>query len=155
MVGATDPSPGPLTLAAARRWYARLVREPYGWVIAYAGRCVGEARLHSIEAPVARAHLAIGIFSPEHRGHGLGTEPVRLLLAYAFGPLALADVRVRVLAFNTWAIACYRRCGFREIGREAVTIGAERAEDILMELTATEFRTARPAMVDQASRPAG
>lgn len=155
MVGATDPSPGPLTLAEAERWYAELRREPYGWTIEYAGRCIGVARLHSIEAAARRVHLAVGIFSPEHRGRGLGTEVVELLTAYAFGPLGMAEVHLRVLAFNKRAIACYRRYGFREVGREAVTVGTELGEDILMVLTVAEFQAARTATVEQASRPAG
>jgi RimJ/RimL family protein N-acetyltransferase len=153
MVGATDPSPAPLTLAEAERWYAELLREPCGWIIEHAGRCIGVARLHGIEAAARRVHLAVGIFAPEHRGRGLGGEVVALLLVYAFGPLGMAEVHLRVLAFNTRAIACYRRCGFREVGREAVTIGAERAEDVLMVLTVAEFEPARTATAARAPRP--
>jgi RimJ/RimL family protein N-acetyltransferase len=137
MVGATGPAARRLTRADAERWYTALRDEPQAWVIELGGRCIGEARLHHVDA-AGEAWLALGLFAPEHRGRGLGTEAVRLLLAHAVGALGLATVRVRVLAFNAPALACYRRCGFREVGREPVTLGAEAAEDVLMAVTREE-----------------
>jgi RimJ/RimL family protein N-acetyltransferase len=133
MVGA-PPAAGPLTRADAARWLAALAGEPHGWVMEHDGRCVGEARLHHVDA--GEGWLALGLFAPGDRGRGLGTEAVGLLLTHAFGALGLARVRLRVLAFNARGLACYRRCGFREVGREAVTLdGGAAAEDILMEAT--------------------
>jgi RimJ/RimL family protein N-acetyltransferase len=61
------------------------------------------------------------------RGLGLG---------HAFGALGLARVRLRVLACNARALACYRRCRFREVGGEPARLdGGEAAEDIPMEVT--------------------
>jgi len=135
MVGA-KPTAEPMTEADAERWYIALERERHGWVIEHAGRCVGEARLHHVDPAAGEGWLAVGMFAPAARGRGLGTEAVRLLLGYAFGPLGLARVQLRVLAFNAPALACYRRCGFHETGREPVTLdGGEAAEDILMSVT--------------------
>jgi RimJ/RimL family protein N-acetyltransferase len=103
--------------------------------VEFEGRCVGEARLHHVDITAAEGWLAVGLFTPAHRGRGLGTEAVRLLLAHAFGALGLTTVRLRVLAFNARALACYRRCGFREVGREPVSLGVEAAEDVLMAVT--------------------
>jgi [ribosomal protein S5]-alanine N-acetyltransferase len=71
---------------------------------------------------------------------GLGTEAVQLVLSHAFDTLELWAVRARVLAFNSRAIACYRRCGFREVAREPVSLDGEEAEDVLMEVRAPESR---------------
>ena len=139
MVGGTGPTPGPMTRADAEHWYDSLTNEPHGWAIEYDGQCVGVARLHGVDAAAAHAWLVVGLFAPEHRGRGLGTEAVRLLLGYAFATLGVDTVRVRVLAFNARAIACYRRCGFREFAREPVVLGSEVTDDILMETTAAEF----------------
>ncbi|HEU4630100.1 MAG TPA: GNAT family N-acetyltransferase [Gemmatimonadaceae bacterium] len=152
MVGATGPWPGPLTRAEAERWYETLRREPHGWVVEHAGRCVGVARLHHVERATGRAQLAVGLFAPEHRGRGLGTEVVRLLLAYAFGTLRLSVMRLRVLACNVRAIACYARCGFREVGREPVELDGERAEDLLMEVAAAGWRADDPVVPDDRAR---
>jgi len=51
-------------------------------------------------------------------GQGLGTEVTRVVLDFAFGPLALHRVGLRVLAYNRRAIGCYEKCGFQEEGRE-------------------------------------
>ena len=142
MVGAVGPATGPFTHADAERWYTDLGREELGWVIEFEGRCVGSARLHSLDASLKQAHLAVALFAPQHRGIGLGTETVRLVLTHAFDTLELSVVRLRVLAFNTRAIKCYRRCGFHEVAREPVSLDGEAAEDILMELRASEFRDA-------------
>ena len=143
MVGGTGPWPGPLAPADAERWYAELAGERLAWVVEHAGRCVGVARLHGVDAAAARAHYAIGLFAPGVRGRGLGTEATRLVLDHAFGALALREVRVRVLAFNARAIACYRRCGFREVGREPVTLDGEATEDVLMAVTHATFLKGR------------
>jgi RimJ/RimL family protein N-acetyltransferase len=66
----------------------------------------------------SRASFAIGIDEPSLLGQGLGKEATRLVLTHAFGPAALHRVDLRVLAYNTRAISCYRACGFLEEGRE-------------------------------------
>ena len=139
MVGAPASRAGPLTAADAARWYARLAADPFGWVIEQGGRCIGEARLHRFDEDRRRASFAIGIFRPENRGRGLGSEATRLVLDHAFGPLALDEVRVRVLAFNTRAIASYVRSGFRETHREWTRVDGERVEDIHMAISAAEY----------------
>jgi RimJ/RimL family protein N-acetyltransferase len=136
MVGAA-PAAEPLTQADAERWYTALAREPHAWVIERDGRCVGEARLHHLDPAAGEGWLAVGLFAPADRGRGLGTEATRLVLGHAFGALGLARVRLRVLAFNVRALACYRRCGFQETGREPAPLaGGEVAEDVLMAVTA-------------------
>jgi RimJ/RimL family protein N-acetyltransferase len=138
MVGAIGSAPGPLTQADAERWYDDVGREEHGWVIELDGRCVGVARLHSLDASLKQAHLAVGLFAPQNRGMGLGTEAVQLVLSHAFDTLELSVVRARVLAFNSRAIACYRRCGFREVAREPLSLDGEAAEDVLLEVRASE-----------------
>jgi RimJ/RimL family protein N-acetyltransferase len=46
------------------------------------------------------------------------------------------------LEFNDRAIRCYKRCGFRKIGRasEVVVIDREPHHDILMEITTPALR---------------
>jgi [ribosomal protein S5]-alanine N-acetyltransferase len=143
MVGAPGPA-SPVTPADAAAWYAAVAGNPLEWVVEHGGRCVGVARLHGVDEPSARGHLAVGLFAPADWGRGLGTEVVRLLLAHAFGAGRLAVVGLRVLSFNERALTCYRRCGFREVGREPVTLDGEAAEDILMECRPGAAPTAGP-----------
>ena len=105
---------------AARQWYESMTRDgnPYNWIIDVAGRHVGSCSLFNLVKVDRRAAYAIGIDEPSLLGQGLGTEATRLVLAHAFGPANLHRVDLRVLAYNTRAIACYRACGFVEEGRE-------------------------------------
>jgi RimJ/RimL family protein N-acetyltransferase len=91
---------------------------PYNWVIDVAGRHVGSCSLFNPVDCDRRASYAIGIEEPALLGRGLGQEATRLVLAHAFGSAGLHRVDLRVLAYNTRAIACYRACGFVEEGRE-------------------------------------
>ena len=61
--------------------------------------------------------MAIGIDDPALLGQGLGTEVLRLVLGFSFAS-GLRRVSVRVLASNTRAVACYRKCGFVVEGRK-------------------------------------
>lgn len=133
MVGAVGPDPGPLTGEEVDRWYTAIASEMYGWIIEFEGRCIGIARLHQVDWASRSARFAVGLFRPEDRGRGLGQEVTRLVLGYAFGPLGLERVRLRVLDFNERALACYRRCGFVEVARERVQLGEASAVDIIME----------------------
>jgi len=142
MVGGVGPNPGPLTPADVDRWYSGLEEEPFSWVVEFEGRCIGVARLHGVERTAGTARYAIGLFSPEHRGRGLGQEITRLVLDYAFGTLGLSRVHLRVLDFNQRALDCYRRCGFLEIAREPVQLGGIAACDVIMEVRASSSRTA-------------
>ena len=104
----------------ARNWYEAMVTSPnpYNWIIDADGRHIGSCSLSSLIKIDRRATYAIGIDAPSLLGQGLGQEATRLVLAHAFGPAGLHRVDLRVLAYNTRAIACYRACGFVEEGRE-------------------------------------
>ena len=77
------------------------------------GRCLLFALNH-----VNRSAMA-GIFIGEKDcwGQGYGEEALRLLLDYGFTILNLNSVMLGVFSFNTRAIACYKKIGFKEIGR--------------------------------------
>ena len=134
----------------AEQWYERLAKghDPYSWVIEHEGRFIGTARLHSVRLhdPERRAAYAIGILDPTVLGQGLGTETTRLVLAYAFDELGLHRVDLRVIAYNTRAIACYRKCGFVEEGRERETVLVEGRwhDDVMMSLLEHEYCALAP-----------
>lgn len=92
------------------------------------GEAIGVVELALIDrvnrsARVARLLLGRG----EHRGHGVGAAALRLLLQVCFGELDLNRVSLGVFDFNTPAIRCYEKVGFRKEGliREARRVGEE------------------------------
>lgn len=59
----------------------------------------------------------IWIGAAADRGHGLGSELMRLAIARAFSDPAVIAILIDPLSFNTRAIRFYERCGFRAIER--------------------------------------
>jgi [ribosomal protein S5]-alanine N-acetyltransferase len=142
MVGGDPTDCPPLTLPEVEQWYQQLCRTPLHWVIEAEGCCIGVARLLAIDQTNRRARYAIGIFSPQFRGRGYGAETTQLILRYAFEKLGFHRIELRVLDFNHRAIACYRKCGFIEEGRErdSALIGGEWHSDVLMSVLEHEYR---------------
>ena len=83
----------------------------------------------------------IGIENPGYWGRGYGTEVTRLALHYAFNTLQLHRVHLRVAAYNTRAIRCYQKCGFRVEGRERENfqVDGEWQDDVLMAVLRDEW----------------
>jgi RimJ/RimL family protein N-acetyltransferase len=117
------------------------------------GRCIGAARLHTLDAENRRARYAIGIFDPSAWGRGFGTHATRLILQFAFEELSLHRVDLRVLAYNLRAIACYKRCGFRQEGveREGAWVGDTWYDDVMMSILEQEYRQLRESWAAQES----
>jgi RimJ/RimL family protein N-acetyltransferase len=113
---------------------------------------IGRCMLFSIN-PVGRsAMLGIMIGDPRFRGRGYGGEAIRLLLDYGFNLLNLHSVMLGVFEFNTPAIRCYQKAGFREIGRrrEVCAIGGRFYDGILMDILDHEFRAANVSVLPAA-----
>ncbi|MGA2045423.1 MAG: GNAT family protein [Roseiarcus sp.] len=141
MLGA-DPRDLPeMNEIAAQRWLDALLVHPFAWAIEHDGRLLGEIRLDALDRHDGRAQLAIGFYDPARLGMGLGREAIRLVARHAFGVLGLHRIGLRVVAYNTRAIRCYRACGFVVEGREreAAYVAGERHDDVVMGLLAHEF----------------
>lgn len=102
---------------------------------------IGRCLLFSIDW--VNRHAMLGIFIGEKSlwNKGYGQEAVTLLLDYAFTLLNLNSVMLGVLAYNERAIQCYKKVGFKEIGRrrQARLIGGQSYDGILMDILAEEF----------------
>jgi RimJ/RimL family protein N-acetyltransferase len=142
MVGGDSRTLPPLTLDEVDRWYLETLETPFAWILEYQGRCIGGARLHSLDETNRRARYAIGICDPGAWGLGLGTEATRLVLGFAFDMVHLHRVDLRVLEFNHRAIACYLKCGFVQEGveREGAWIAGEWQSDVMMSILEQEYR---------------
>ncbi|MGJ8616232.1 MAG: GNAT family N-acetyltransferase [Sulfitobacter sp.] len=147
MFGADPEMVQPITKAHASAWLHAQEVEPLAWVIEYRRRMIGAVRLHSLASHDRRASLAIGILDPKYLGKGIGTAAMHLIVAHAFGPLNLHRLTLRVIAYNSRALAAYKKVGFVEEGREreAARVGDTWHDDIIMGLLAHEYRNGRAA----------
>lgn len=102
---------------------------------------IGRCLLFAVDMVDRHAMLGICIGDKQQWNRGLGGEAVELLLEYAFNLLNLTSVMLGTFAFNHRAIHCYRRIGFREIGRRrrARLIAGTYHDAVLMDILAEEF----------------
>jgi RimJ/RimL family protein N-acetyltransferase len=117
-----------------------MISKPLEWAVELNGKCVGQARL-TVNSDDRRARYAVGIFNTESLGKGIGTEITQLVLKYAFETLKLHRVDLRVLSYNTRAIACYEKCGFVQEGmeREGALIEDKWESDVMMSILEQEY----------------
>jgi len=85
--------------------------------------------------------LGIVIGEKGYWGKGYGQDAVRLLLDYGFNLLNLNSVMLGTFSFNQRAIHCYKKVGFKEIGRrrQARIIAGTAYDNVLMDILAEEF----------------
>lgn len=107
---------------------------------AHSGAFLGEVVLNDHDEPNRSAGLRIALVAAA-RGQGFGSEALRLVLAHAFGPLALHRVSLEVFAFNERAIRAYEKVGFRHEGRmrDALWWNNTQHDTLLMAALATEW----------------
>ena len=102
---------------------------------------IGTISLENINYINRSAKLGIFIGEEKHRGKGIGKEAIQLILDYGFHYLNLNSIQLSVFAFNERAIACYKKCGFKEVGRlrEAYYLNGKYYDKILMDILKSEF----------------
>lgn len=102
---------------------------------------IGRCLLFGINQIDRNAMFGIVIGEKTYWGKGYGQEATTLILDYGFNLLNLNSVMLGVFAFNTQAIKCYQKAGFKEIGRrrQARIIGGKKYDAILMDILAEEF----------------
>ena len=105
-------------------------------------RLVGGCTLASLDLENGSASYHIAIGEPDARGRGIGSAATQLAADFALGGLGLNRLSLTVFSFNTAAIRCYERVGFREEGRarEAIIRDGRRWDEIQMGLLASDRR---------------
>lgn len=139
----------PLTLDEETAWYDGIGKRPD--LVAFTiyalpdHQPAGIVNLLHVDTANRRCELGIMIGEKALRGHGLGTESVRLAVDYAFHVLGLHSVMLETYEFNIAGIKAYTRAGFREIGRRReARYHAERYWDvIMMDVLVSEFDSPR------------
>ena len=85
--------------------------------------------------------------APAHRGRGLATPLMHLVLEQAFADPGIERVELNVYTFNAAAIAAYDRAGFVREGvrRSSVAVGGARWDTAMMGILRPEYEAARTA----------
>ena len=104
---------------------------------------IGRCLLFNIDQVNRQATLGIVIGEKEYWGIGYGQDAIKLLLDYGFNLLNLNNIMLGTFSFNERAKACFRKAGFKEIGRrrQARIIGEKKFDLVLMDMLAHEFES--------------
>jgi RimJ/RimL family protein N-acetyltransferase len=81
------------------------------------GRHIGMTSFYDVRSEDRKAGLAITIGEKECWSRGYGADAVVTLLRFGFHEMNLNRVWLTTVEYNKRAIACYRKCGFREEAR--------------------------------------
>jgi len=135
--------PQPMSDDDAGHWYSSMAADPnpMHWIVEHRGRVIGSARLHQVDEAGRHARFGIGILDATLLGQGLGTEVTELVVDHGFDRVGLHRIDLLVLAGNTRAIACYRRCGFVLEGRlrQTACVDGVWQDDLVMGLLDHEW----------------
>jgi len=102
---------------------------------------IGNCSIHDLDLIMKRGSVGIFIGEEENRNKGYGSEVLELLIAYGFDYLNLNNIMLSVYSFNKRAMKCYKKVGFKEIGkrREAYLIKNKKYDEIFMDILREEF----------------
>ncbi|HOP12091.1 MAG TPA: GNAT family protein [Oscillospiraceae bacterium] len=103
---------------------------------------IGSISLHNIDHLNRNAYIGIFIGGEENRGKGYGAEAIRLILNYGFKTMNLHSINLTVHADNHAGIKCYKKVGFKEVGRlpEVFFINGKYVDKIYMSILESEFK---------------
>ena len=102
---------------------------------------IGRCMFFDVNQTDKAAKVGIVIGEKDYWNQGYGTEALQLLLEYGFQILNFHNVMLGVYSYNTRAIKCYEKVGFKLVGRrrEARIVGARKYDMIYMDLLAREL----------------
>ncbi len=105
-------------------------------------KLIGNCSIHDIDQQKQCAEAGLFIGDEENRNRGYGQDVLSLLLYYGFNYLNLNNIMLKVFSFNERAINCYKRVGFKEIGRrrQAYYLKGKFHDDVFLDILREEFK---------------
>jgi len=144
-------APKIISLEKEKEILENMSKEGYNFAIVEKNedKLIGNCGLMDVEFVHGTAELGIFIGEKDYWNKGYGTEVINLLLDYAFNILNLNNIMLKVHSFNKRAVKCYKKCGFKEIGRRrnAFIVGEDKYDDIFMDILAEEFEGRIPNLL--------
>lgn len=136
----------PISAVQEERWFERQLESQNSQVYAIetnAGAHIGNIGLHDINWKERSAELGIVIGEKAYWGAGYGSDAIKTLLRFAFAEMNLHRVQLRVYDFNTRAIRCYEKCGFKQEGcmRESLYHEGRYHDQLLMSILQHEYQS--------------
>ncbi len=104
------------------------------------GKFIGECGVKSVDWKNRKTEIYI-FLGKDYVEKGYGTDAMKVLLNFIFNEMNLHKVKLSVFSFNTRAIKCYKKCGFRVEGtlREELYKKGRYYDLIMMGILKEEF----------------
>ncbi len=80
-------------------------------------KIVGVIGLENLDTINRATEMGVFLGDKGYWNKGYGEEAIRLMLDYAFNILNINNIMIEVIEYNERAINCYKKIGFREIGK--------------------------------------
>ncbi|HAN20238.1 MAG: hypothetical protein A2Y15_05130 [Clostridiales bacterium GWF2_36_10] len=87
------------------------------------GLMIGAVELDFIDWDNKKCNVCRFLIEEKSRGHGYGTEALKLVTQYALDELHMKNVYLSVFDFNKNALRCYEKAGYKIISQEVRTNG--------------------------------
>lgn len=136
------------TFDAVEQFCGKSASEPdrYDYVICRPEQpevALGEVVLNDIDLINRSANFRGALYSEHDFSQGIGTEAIRLLLAFGFDELNLNRIELEVYDFNLRAIHVYEKLGFSHEGRkrQALCWQGQYHDALVMGLLAQQWKT--------------
>ena len=99
-------------------------------------KLIGNCGIQALDQLRQCAEVGLFIGDEENRNNGYGQEVLNLLLNYSFNYLNLNNIMLKVFSFNERAINCYKKVGFKEIGRrrQSYYLQGKFYDDVFMDI---------------------
>jgi|GEM_PF-149952 len=130
-----------ISLEGEREWIGRNSSQyQFAIVLLENDKLIGNCGFHGIDHLRQCAEVGLFIGDEENRNKGYGEEVLNLLIDYGFDYLNLNNIMLRVFAFNERAISCYKKVGFKEIGRrrQAYYLKGKFHDEVFMDILREE-----------------
>jgi RimJ/RimL family protein N-acetyltransferase len=134
-----------LTIDAEKKWLEEFASKNHNYAIVLQDndKLIGNIGFMDIDNISRTATVGLFIGEKENWNGGYGTEALNLLLDYSFKTLNLQNVMLTVHSNNERGIACYKKVGFKEMGRrrKAKFLDGQYIDVVYMDILESDFYT--------------
>lgn len=136
----------PISLERVREGISKLMKKQdhvFSIVDLKTDKLIGRCLLFDIDQVNRKATSGINIGDKAYWDQGYGQDATKLMPDYGFNLLNLNNITLGVFSYNERAINCYRKVGFKEIGRrrKSKLIGGKWFDGVWMDILAEEFQS--------------
>jgi len=131
-----------ISLQAEKEWINQNVNSyNFAIVLQESDTLIGNCGINNLHQISRHAEIGIFIGDEDNRSKGYGAEALRLLLGFCFDYLNLNNVMLKVFSFNERAINCYKKVGFKEVGRrrQSYYLRGKYYDDVYMDILREEW----------------